>query len=73
MHTDQPKTKSNMAKYRFIPWVEEDENGNDINVAQIQVRHFLFWHVVTEVRDEDPDYVMNRADEIISILENPNT
>ena len=62
-----------MSDYKIDSFVRIGDEGQDIYVAQIKVRTFLLWHFVTEVSDEDPDYVMNRADEIISILENPNT
>lgn len=61
-----------MYQYRITRWSEEDENGNEVFVAQIQARDFLLWHNVTEVRDTDREYVENRAAEIIGILEYPN-
>lgn len=50
-----------------------DENNNLVYFAEIQMKSMFFWHTVVMVYDEDEEYVENRADEIIGILENPNT
>lgn len=60
-----------MPKYQKIMSYDIDFHGDITHHAEIQVRNFLFWHTVTEISDEDYDYVSDRADEIIDILKNP--
>lgn len=60
-------------RYKIDEWIAIGDDGKDLFIANILVRGLLFWHIVTTVKDVDHDYVINRAKEIISILENPNT
>lgn len=61
-----------MERLRICQYVTYDDEDNEVYVAEIQVRNFIFWHTVTQIEDDDQEYVKNRAEEILDILSNPN-
>lgn len=57
-------------KYRINYGVALNAEGEKVLEGRIQVKGWLLWHTVAIVRDDDAYYVMNRSEEIVSLLEN---